>query len=202
MRLPFLHFNVKSLSRNLIKVEELLNNMSRLSDAIAISETKLNSNSFTYISILKYDFVHNDSTTCTGGVGVFIKDSFQFHLRNDLSLNLPNCEDLRLQIKCKTSDIVLGVIYHHPNKEIVLFQNKIATVEQERLHCIICRDVNINTLGKTNKTLDYINILNSIGCNMAIKHLTRFGKNCKPSLLDHIYISKNNTSCGISAFEI
>jgi len=80
-----IHFNVRSLSRNLNKFEEFLNDMSRLPDAIAISETKLSSNSSTNINIFNYDFVHNDSPTC---VGVYIKDLLQFRLQNDLSLNL------------------------------------------------------------------------------------------------------------------
>ena len=38
------HFNTRSLSKNLDKNEEFLNDMTRFPDAIAISETKLNSN--------------------------------------------------------------------------------------------------------------------------------------------------------------
>ena len=155
------HFNTRSLSKNLDKIEEFLNDMTRFLDAIAISETKLNSNSSSNNNIPHYNFPHNDSPTNAGGVGFYIKDTLQFRLRNDLSLNLPNCEDLWIQIKCKMSDIILAVIYRHPNKEISSFQNKIcdriSSLESNKSNYVICDDININTLENTNKTIDYIN---------------------------------------------
>ena len=72
--------------------------MTRFPDAIAISETKLNSNSSSNNNIPHYNFLHNDSSTNAGDVGFYIKDTLQFYLRDDLSLNLSNCEDLWIQI--------------------------------------------------------------------------------------------------------
>ena len=158
-----IHFNTRSLSKNLDKIEEFLNDMTRFPDAIAISETKLNSNSSSNNSIPHYNFLHNDSPTNTGGIGFYIKDALQFRLRDDLLLNLPNCEDLWMQIKCKMSNIILAVIYRHPNKEISSFQNKIcdriSSLKSNKSNYIICGDININTLENTNKTIDYINAL-------------------------------------------
>ena len=202
------HFNTRSLSKNLDKIEEFLNDMTRFPDAIAISETKLNSNSSSNNNIPHYNFLHNDSPTNAGGVGLYIKDTLQFRLRDDLSLNLPNCEDLWIQIKCKMSDIILAVIYRHPNKKISSFQNKIcdriSSLESNKSNYVICGDININTLENTSKTIDYINALTSIGCKMTIRNPTRFANNCSPSLLDHVYtnISSKNTSSGVSVFEI
>ena len=106
------------------------------------------------------------------------------------------------------SDIILAVIYRHPNKEISSFQNKIcdriSSLESNKSNYVICGDININTLENTNKTIDYINALTSIGCKMTIRNPTRFANNCSPSLLDHVYtnISSKNTSSGVSVFEI
>ena len=88
------HFNAPSLSKTLDKIEEFLNDKTRFPDAIAISETKLNSNSSSNNNILHYNFLHNDSPTNASGVGFYIKDTLQFRLRDDLSLSLPNCENL------------------------------------------------------------------------------------------------------------
>ena len=88
-----LHFNVRSLPKNKDKVEEFFNGMSRIPDAIAISETKLNANSVTNVNIPNYTFLRKDSSTNAGEVGLYIKQSMQFCLRNDLSLNLQHCED-------------------------------------------------------------------------------------------------------------
>ena len=202
------HFNVRSLAKNLNAIEEFLNDMTRLPHAIAISETKLNSNSCSNITIPHYNFLRKDSPTNAGGVGLYIKDTLKFRLRPDLSLKLSHCEDLWVQIKCKTTDIILAVIYRHPNKEILSFQEKlcsrITTLESEKLNYVISGDININTLDKNKKTIDYINALNSIGCNLAINNPTRFANNYSPSLLDHIYtnITKQNTTSGISSFQI
>ena len=100
------HLNTRSFSKNLDKIEEFLNDMTRFPDAIAISETKLNSNSSSNNNIPHYNFLHNDSPTNAGGVAFYIKDTSQFPLRDDLSLNLPNCEYIWIQIKCKMSNII------------------------------------------------------------------------------------------------
>ena len=99
------------------------------------------------------------------------------------------------------SDIILAVIYRHPNKEISSFQNKIcdriSSLDFSKSNYVICGDININkpTLENTNKTIDYINALTSIDCKMTIRNPTRFANNCSPSLLDHVYtnISSKNT---------
>ena len=138
----------------------------------------------------------------------FILKTLQFRLRDDRSLNLPNVEGLWIQIKCKMSDIILIVIYHHPYKEISFFQNKIcnriSSLESKKSSCFFCGDINKNTLENTNKTLDYINALTSIGCKMTVRNPTRFANNYSPSLLNHVYtnISNKNTSNGVSMFEI
>ena len=43
-------------------------------DAIAISETKLNANSFLNLNFSNYKFIRNDSITLAGGVGLYIKE--------------------------------------------------------------------------------------------------------------------------------
>ena len=52
--------------------------MTKLPDAIAISETKLNSTSSSNIDILNYHFFHNDSPSMAGGVGIYLKNTLSF----------------------------------------------------------------------------------------------------------------------------
>ena len=68
------HFNVRSLSKNKEKIEEFFDGITRLPDAIAISETKLNSNSVSNLNIPNYTFLRKDSPTCAGGVGFSLKE--------------------------------------------------------------------------------------------------------------------------------
>ena len=66
---------------------------------MAISETKLNENSASNISIPNYCFLRNDSPSNAGGVGIYIEESFKFRIRKELSLNISNCEDLWIEIE-------------------------------------------------------------------------------------------------------
>ena len=50
------HFNVRSLSKNKEKIEEFFDGITRLPDAIAISETKLNSNNVSNFNVPNYTF--------------------------------------------------------------------------------------------------------------------------------------------------
>ena len=78
--------------------------MTRLPDAIAISETKLNSNCTSNINIAHYYFLRCDSPTHAGGVGIFVKDTLQFRRLNNLSLQTPHCENLWLEIEGRTTN--------------------------------------------------------------------------------------------------
>ena len=94
---------------------------------MAISETKLNENSTTNISITNYCFLRNDSPSHAGRVGIYIKESFEFRIRKELSLNISNCEDLWIEIETNQPNkaFVCAVVYRHPNKNTQSFQNKL-----------------------------------------------------------------------------
>ena len=104
-----MHFNTKSLSKNKNKIDDFLNDVERMPDAIAISETKLNANSPLNLNFANYEFIRNDSITHAGGVGLYVRDSLRFILRKDLSLNLQHCEDLWLEVESEKSSIISGV---------------------------------------------------------------------------------------------
>ena len=86
--------------------------MKRITDVVAISETKLYSNSIGNINISNYKFLHNDSAICAGAVGLFIKETTKFCFRDDLLLHLQDCEDLWLEIKFNESNLYIVT----PNK--------------------------------------------------------------------------------------
>jgi len=97
----------------------------------------------------------------------------------------------RFEFKLNTK-IILAVIYRHPSKEILTFQDKLCEIlydlNTQKLCYVIEEDININYLSKDNeKIIDYLNTLTALGCEMIIGNHTRFSENCKPSLLDHMY---------------
>ena len=61
------HFNVRSLPKNKEKIEEFFDGITRLPDVIAISETKLNSNSVSNLNLTNYTYLRKDSPTCSRG---------------------------------------------------------------------------------------------------------------------------------------
>ena len=99
--------------------------MERLPDAIAISETKLHANSVSNVHISNYKLLRTVSNTCAGGVCFCIKDTVKFRLRNNLFLKLKHCEDLRLEVKCKGSNLIVAVVYRDPNQYKLSFQDKL-----------------------------------------------------------------------------
>ena len=202
-------FNVRSLSKNKEKIEEFFDGITRLPDAIAISETKLNSNRVSNLNVPNYTFLREDSPTCAGEVGFYIKQNMQYCIRNDLFINVQHCEDLWIELKTKKENIILAVIYRHPNKLLLPFHDKLCDtltdLENSNLNYIVCGDINVNFFAKDNeKITDYMNNLAMIGCKMKIKDHTRFGENCRPTLLDHIYtnIGNTRTNSGVAVFEL
>ena len=69
-----IHFNVRSLQKNIDNLTTFLANISEMPDIIAISETKITYGQILVnVDINGYDFIHCDSTTKAGGVGIYIK---------------------------------------------------------------------------------------------------------------------------------
>jgi len=79
-RFSLLHCNLRSLTKNLHLLEELLCSLDQKPDIVVISETKLNENSIIYVDMDFYNFYHSDSKTNTGGVGLSIAKNMQVNL--------------------------------------------------------------------------------------------------------------------------
>jgi len=80
--LTIFHMNVRSLSKNLYKLENFLSAIEHCPDIIAITESK-SKNSKPVVSynlqLEGYDFVHTDTNMNAGGVGFYILKNIKFH---------------------------------------------------------------------------------------------------------------------------
>ena len=65
-----IHCNIRSLSKNLTLLNDMIYTLSSKPDIIAVTETKLNVNTIHNIEIPGYNFYHVDSATAAGGAGV------------------------------------------------------------------------------------------------------------------------------------
>ena len=73
-----LHLNIRSLTKNRDKIEELLNELNFFPEIIGISETKLNSQKTINKNIYNYDFAHSDSPTNAGVVNLYVKNGLKY----------------------------------------------------------------------------------------------------------------------------
>ena len=85
---------------------------------IALSETKINKKQGVNFSttLEGYNFLHSDSDTLAGRVGIYINNSLSYQLMNDIPTTFGNAESLWIEVCICNRKCVIGVIYRHPNK--------------------------------------------------------------------------------------
>ena len=164
-------------------------------DIIAITETKLKKDELqTNIGINGYNFIHSDSDSQAGGVGLYIKNSIKYKIIDELDLNLNFAENIWIEFETNKKLIVVGVVYRHP--EYIVNQIELFTKAIEK-----------NFLNMSNKKMEFYLVgdfntdLLRFHCNQVIKtyadNLLDYSVKCcinKPtrisvttkSLLDHI----------------
>ena len=192
--LSYFHFNIRSLGKNKHKVNDFFLMTEVNPTFIAISESKLKPNFIVNSDIPGFNFVHNPSQTNSGGVDLYINSKLTYQLRNDLSLQHVGCESLVIETSTSSGkSFIIGVIYRHPTNAFPPFQDsfiKLVThLQNKNCEYMIGGDFNTNLLKyheQSNAPI-FVDSLASCSCISLINKPTRFGKNCTPSSLDHIY---------------
>ena len=134
----------------------------------------------------------------SGGVGVYIKDSINYSIRQDLNFTSVSYESIWLEISVvinskNSKNILVGLIYRHPGTSIPEFSKKFSDFLLENVNnykdiCIF-GDFNINYLNdKVASVKNYLNQINSFGLTNLIKVQTRIN-NSGGTLIDHFYCS-------------
>ena len=59
----------------------------------------------------KFNYVN---TTNAGGVGLYIKDSFQFSVNENVQCDLSVAETRWIDITLNSSSVIIAVVYRHP----------------------------------------------------------------------------------------
>ena len=91
-----LHCNIRSLSKNLNLLEELLCSLDSKLDILGITETKLGSTS--NVNIKGYNFFHTDSPTNAGGAALYIANNLKVVLRPDIKFDVALVESCWAEI--------------------------------------------------------------------------------------------------------
>lgn len=209
----YFHINIRSLKKNLEKIEELLINLDTLPDIIALTETKINKKAQTYFpnQLFDYQLIHADSDTNSGGVAFFLKNSITFVTRNDLQFECEHCENLWIEVTNQRKKIIIGVIYRHPKYNFNTFKhNLLETIEKmnnEKATFYLSGDFNIDYLKYNScpRITSYINDIYSYGCQLLTYKPTRITCN-SATCIDHFYtnddITDNNIKTGILISDI
>ena len=72
--LLIIHFNIRSLEKNIDKMSQYLSELTTQPDVIALTETKLKDNICGNIELPGYKLIHVNSPTLAGGVGFYINE--------------------------------------------------------------------------------------------------------------------------------
>ena len=192
-----LHVNIRSIQKNLNKLEELLLNTKLKPDLIALSETWHNSNSSYIPTLPNYEFISSDfSFNRAGGVAFFIKSDYNFITRSDIKISTHGCEDLWIEIKDQyKKSIIIGVLYFHPGNSVPDFQNSfenlILSLNKSKKPIFITGDFNIDSMNAKHDTFFKSISTLGLGFQQLVSSPTHYSHiNSSFSLIDHFYSNK------------
>ena len=165
--ISLIHFNSRSLDKNLDQITDYLKTLNHKFSIIAISETWLKDkhNSPVFTEIKGYNLIRDDrSHKKGGGVALYISTDLNYKIRNDL--NLPthsDYESIVIELELNTKNKIISVIYRPPDAPAYPFINNLSSainlINKERKPAFICGDFNFDLLkvsshGATNEFLN------------------------------------------------
>ena len=90
-----MHFNMRSLQKNIDKLITLLANLSETPDIIAILEIRITyGQPIVNVDITGYDFIYCDSITKAGGVGLYVKQTLPYKQKTEINIGLSFVENM------------------------------------------------------------------------------------------------------------
>ena len=207
-----IHCNIRSLAANHDNLTTLLSNLKHNFHIIGLSETKIvfNKDCVANISIPGYQFFSQPSVHNAGGVGFYIRNEIEFHLRDDLSSTTDDYECLWIEVHSKSHNIVCAVVYRHPHSNLDNFTDyftaAVDKISKESKFSILMGDFNLNLLNFESHTPTdlFINTLATYCFQPHIIKPTRITDH-SATLIDHIYFNSvehatvsGNLVCDIS----
>ena len=169
--------------KNLSELESYLEVLDHEFSKIGLTETWLNDASCEIYGMNGYNTVERHRTKTGGGVALFIRDDLNFSKRNDLAQFDEDIESVYIEIgkdQLHTSrDIIIGVIYWPPNRDIAAFNYKlciaIERIKKDNKLCYLLGDYNINLLNHDSHldTGAFIDLLSSYSFVPLITRPTR-----------------------------
>ena len=200
-----IHFNARSLAKNLKSITSLIDDSKINFDLIGITETKLrienDTNNFTtnpetdLLSSLKipgFEFQHTPTNSAFGGAGLYISCKYEFKRRHDIEFNIESCETCFVELIShdKNRNVIVGIIYRHPHNNFDQFFPKLQSTCETILKdydLILMGDTNIDvSVGTTvSQAKTYQDILLGLDVKNLISRPTRI-TNTTETIIDHV----------------
>ena len=210
-----LNFNIRSMPKNLSKLDEYLFSLDFHFSLLGITETWLSETNASCYSVLGY----NHEYLCRngkrgGGVSIFVSQGFSYRRREEFCFIDDYCESLFIEIIGEnphiTKNIIVGVIYRPPGTDTDLFINKISEIltftKSESKDVYIMGDFNLDLLKIEHHapTSDFVEIMYSHGLLPFINKPTRVSGS-STTIIDNIFsntFTNTNVLNGIFYTEI
>ena len=193
--LSFIHFNIRSIKKNVDKLQLCLQSLETEFSAIGLTETWMSDNDCVLgiHNLPGYTYVGNGRTGRSGGgVGIFIKDNLQYCIRKDMKLFNENVETIFLEIVSKRDKIVIGIIYRPPGRPVHNFLHDLEPIlfkiSTEKKFGLLMGDFNID-MQKTTDAKVLSDVLEIYGLTNIINSPTCF-KSTNHTLLDLVLTNK------------
>ena len=205
-----MHFNIRSLPKNLTSLEDIICTVKESPEIIAISETKLQEKNIYNINIPGYFFLNTNSSTSAGGVGLYVSKELSFIRRRDLEQSDDGIESCWIEImRKKQKNVVVGCVYRHPSKDCTnlhaILKDQLCNLNNKGKEVFVLGDININFLNYNRdiQTSDYLDMLLGLGYMPLITKATRITDHTA-TLIDHIYtnVPQKTTKAGICLADI
>ena len=187
---------------NLSNFENYLEGLSFRFSVPGFSETWLNDTSANIYNLTGFNHVSNRRR---GGVPSFIKTHIKYISRSDLDINNDDMESVFVELikdgilGCKTN-IIVGVIYRPPQKNIVIFtehiNNILSTLKPENKSIYILGDFNIDLFNSESHidSSEFFETMFSYSQFPLINRPTRITQK-SATLIDNIYSNNLNVDC-------
>ena len=174
---------------------------------LGFSETWLKDENVSNIQIMGYEHIYNirpsvdhNFRNIGGGLSLFVKHGLNFTTKDHLSIMESYMESLFIEINCKNTNFIIGLIYRVPNTNCKLFINKLNEMLESignKSEIILMGDFNIDLLKDNSHARDFFNMMLSHYLTPTILEATRVVSNIKngqvqksETLIDNIFISR------------
>ena len=188
-----LHFNVRSISKNVDALSLFLEKCKFQCPVIGLTETWLTHTSPLY-KLPDFDFITNNRNNKRGGgVALYISQNYQYKCILDLNIMSNSLESLFVEITVPNDkNIVIGVLYKPPHSSSIDFLNTMQDIllnpVLQRKKCFIMGDFNINFLhcDEDNLVHDFLDLMSSHSFLPFITKPTRH-TNHSFTLIDNVF---------------